>query len=258
MPDAGLPLIIQGGMGVGVSGWPLARAVAQTGQLGVVSGVALDAVLARRLQLGDPGGHLREALAHFPAPGTAERILRRYYVPGGLPPGTPFRPVPRLALRPNPWRDALTAAANFAHVWLARQGHSGPVGINYLEKIQLATPAAAYGAMLAGVDYVLMGAGIPSEIPALLDALAAGEPAALPVDVAGEAPGERYTVTAGAGRAGRAGTQAAVPGHRLLGRTRRLPEPHAGHPSRRPRPRGPHGGRAQRTAPRPDAAQPSR
>jgi hypothetical protein len=30
-------------------------------------------VLARRLQLGDPGGHLREALAHFPAPATAER-----------------------------------------------------------------------------------------------------------------------------------------------------------------------------------------
>ena len=195
LPDAGLPQIIQGGMGVGVSGWPLARAVAQAGQLGVVSGVALDAVLARRLQLGDPGGHLREALARFPAPGTAERILKRYYVPGGISPGAPFRPVPRLALRPNPWRDALAAAANFAHVWLARQGHSGPVGINYLEKIQLATPAAVYGAMLAGVDYVLMGAGIPSEIPALLDTLAAGKPAELPVDVTGAAPGERHTVT---------------------------------------------------------------
>lgn len=31
--------------------------------------------------------------------------------------------------------------------------------------------------MLAGVDYILMGAGIPSEIPALLDSLAAGSPA---------------------------------------------------------------------------------
>lgn len=50
------PVLIQGGMGVGVPGWRLARAVAATGQLGVVSGVALDAVLARRLQCGDPEG----------------------------------------------------------------------------------------------------------------------------------------------------------------------------------------------------------
>ena len=49
-----LPPVIQGGMGVAVSSWPLARAVAAAGQLGVVSGTALDAVLARRLQDGDP------------------------------------------------------------------------------------------------------------------------------------------------------------------------------------------------------------
>ena len=57
------PAIIQGGMGVGVSSWRLARAVARTGQLGVVSGVALDTLLARRLQTGDDGGHVRHALA---------------------------------------------------------------------------------------------------------------------------------------------------------------------------------------------------
>lgn len=34
------PLIIQGGMGVAVSSWPLARAVALEGELGVVSGTA--------------------------------------------------------------------------------------------------------------------------------------------------------------------------------------------------------------------------
>ena len=49
--------------------------------------------------------------------------------------------------------------ANFAEVWLAKQGHHGPVGVNFLEKVQMATPAAAYGAMLAGVDVVLVGAG---------------------------------------------------------------------------------------------------
>ena len=74
---------------------------------------------------------------------------------------------------------------NFVEVWLAKDGHGGPVGINYLEKIQMALPAAAYGAMLAGVDAVLVGAGIPRHLPHLLDDLAAHRPARLPVDVAG-------------------------------------------------------------------------
>ena len=43
-------------MGAGVSAWQLARAVSQTGQLGVVSGTALAAILVRRLQTGDPDG----------------------------------------------------------------------------------------------------------------------------------------------------------------------------------------------------------
>ena len=68
------PVIIQGGMGVGVSGWQLARAVSRTGQLGVVSGAALDAVFVRRLQSGDAGGHLRRALGEFPYPDVAERV----------------------------------------------------------------------------------------------------------------------------------------------------------------------------------------
>jgi NAD(P)H-dependent flavin oxidoreductase YrpB (nitropropane dioxygenase family) len=181
-------------MGVGVSSWRLARAVAATGQLGVVSGVALDAVLARRLQRGDPDGLVRRALAGFPVAAVAERILRRYFVAGGLPAGVPFRPVPRLGLRPNPARDELIVAGNFVEVYLAKLGHRGPVGVNYLEKIQLATPAAAFGAMLAGVDYVLMGAGIPAEIPGLLDRLARGEPGELTVTVAGATAGQRHTV----------------------------------------------------------------
>jgi hypothetical protein len=79
-----LPPVIQGGMGVAVSSWPLARAVAAAGQLGVISGTALDAVLARRLQDGDPGGHLRMALAAFPVPEMAEHVLARYFRLGRL------------------------------------------------------------------------------------------------------------------------------------------------------------------------------
>jgi NAD(P)H-dependent flavin oxidoreductase YrpB (nitropropane dioxygenase family) len=48
--------VIQGGTGVAVSDWPLPRAVALAGQLGVVSGTALEMVCARRRQLGDAGG----------------------------------------------------------------------------------------------------------------------------------------------------------------------------------------------------------
>jgi NAD(P)H-dependent flavin oxidoreductase YrpB (nitropropane dioxygenase family) len=189
-----LPALIQGGMGVAVSSWPLARAVAATGQLGVVSGTALDVVLARRLQDGDPGGHARTAMAAFPVPDVATRVLHRYFRAGGRQPGTPYAPVPRLRLRQGQHAQELAAVASFAEVWLAKQRHHGPVGVNLLEKVQMATPAAVYGAMLADVDVVLVGAGIPRELPRLLDALARHEPVSLPVDVIGASDGQRHTV----------------------------------------------------------------
>ncbi|WP_318011388.1 nitronate monooxygenase [Actinotalea sp. M2MS4P-6] len=185
-----LPRIIQGGMGVAVSSWRLASAVARRGQLGVVSGTALDLVLARRLQDGDVDGHVRRALAAFPVPAVAARVLARYLRPGGRAPGASYTPVPRLGLRQSRAAQELTMLANFVEVWLAKEGHRGPVGINYLEKIQMATPAAAYGAILAGVDAVLMGAGIPRHLPRLLDDLAAHRRTRLPIDVAGDPSGE--------------------------------------------------------------------
>jgi NAD(P)H-dependent flavin oxidoreductase YrpB (nitropropane dioxygenase family) len=178
------PVIIQGGMGVGISSWQLAQAVARTGQLGVVSGTALDAVVARRLQDGDSGGHVRRALGDFPLQDVAERVLTRYYRPLGRE-GHPYTPIPRLALRRSQAGDELSVVGNFVEVWLAKEGHSGLVGINFLEKIQMATPSAAYGAMLAGVDFVLMGAGIPREIPQLLDRLAEQQPGSVGIEVSG-------------------------------------------------------------------------
>lgn len=180
-----LPTIIQGGMGIAVSGWRLARAVSSTGQLGVVSGTALDTVLARRLQCGDLGGHVRRALEHFPIPGVAERILKRYYVPGGRPDGKPYLASPIPSLRPSRHLQDLLVAGNFVEVFLAREGHDNPVGINFLEKIQLPTLPSVFGAMLAGVSWVLMGAGIPRTIPGVLDRLAAGQSAEIEVYVSG-------------------------------------------------------------------------
>ena len=175
-------------MGVAVSGWPLAKAVSQQGQLGVVSGTLMSVVLARRLQQGDPGGHLQRALRHFPIPGVAERVLKTWFVAGGKPGSLPFKSAPMPVLDSSPELIELTVAANFVEVFLAKEGHSGVVGINLLEKIQIPTLPSLFGAMLAGVDYVLMGAGIPRAIPGVLDQLSRGEAAELPVDVAGADP----------------------------------------------------------------------
>lgn len=170
-------------MGVAVSGWRLARSVAKEGQLGVVSGTLLPVVFARRLQLGDQGGDLLRALGHFPDTDVAARVLGRYYVPGGKAASEPFASVPMPSVAPSSAWVELTVVANFAEVWLAKEGHEGRVGINLLEKIQIATLASLYGAMLAGVDVVLMGAGIPRAIPGVLDAFAAGAGAELVIDV---------------------------------------------------------------------------
>lgn len=184
------PMIIQGGMGVAVSGWRLARAVAQAGQLGVVSGTALDVVLARRLQQGDSGGHMRRALAEFPYADMAQRILDKYYIAGGKRDGVPYRQVQALSITPTAEQTELVVAANFVEVFLAGEGHNGLVGVNYLEKIQTPTLASLYGAMLAGVDYVLMGAGIPRLIPGVLDQLSCGERVDLPIQLVGDSSGE--------------------------------------------------------------------
>ena len=175
-------------MGVAVSNWRLARAVSLTGQLGVVSGTALALVQTRLLQRGDPGGNLRRAFDHFPLPAIAERVWRDYFVSGGILAGAPFKGVPMPALRPSAAFLELTVLANFAEVWLAKENHAGRLGINFLEKIQLPTLPSLYGAMLAGVDFVLMGAGIPRAIPGALDQLARGEAAELKIDIAGALP----------------------------------------------------------------------
>ena len=189
------PLIIQGGMGVAVSNWKLARAVSQAGQLGVVSGTAMENVLARRLQKGDPDGAMRRALEHFPNPTIAGRILDRYYISGGKSERDPFKNPPMYSLDPSRELLELTVAANFAEVFLAKEGHEGLVGVNFLEKIQLPTLPSLYGALLAGVDYVLMGAGIPRAIPAILDQLSVHQKVSLKLNVHDASPEDPFHMT---------------------------------------------------------------
>jgi nitronate monooxygenase len=179
------PKIIQGGMGVGVSNWRLANAVSKLGQLGVVSGTALDSLFVRRLADGDPDGDMRRGLDAFPFPEMAQRIWDEYYIPGGKPAGAPYPLMPMHQRRDLRKVVELCIVSNFVEVYLAREGHKNPVGINFLEKVQMPHLSSIYGAMLAGVGYVLMGAGIPLHIPGVLDAFAAQHPAEYRLAVTG-------------------------------------------------------------------------
>lgn len=186
-----LPVIIQGGMGAGVSNWRLAKAVSRLGQLGVVAGTGLDQILSRRLQDGDMGGHIRRALEKFPFPKIARAIIETHFIPGGRKPSRPYQIGRMHTAERNLPAQALCMAANFVEVFLAREGHAGPVGINFLEKIQMPHLPSLYGAMLAGAAVVIVGAGIPMEFPAAIAALADHLPASYALTVAGaraEAP----------------------------------------------------------------------
>ena len=196
--------LIQGGMGVYVSNWRLARAMAmqQPGTTaGTVSGTALDIVYVRLLQLGDPGGHVRRALAAFDVQFgilIGQKIINRYFIDGGKQPAARFKNAPKHMLRLPDGRDILPAplqpatsgtrvpvvlnlepetvelliATGFAEVWLARQGHAGRIFINFLHKVELPLIYTMYGAMLAGVDGVIVGAGNPDGLPAVCSHLA--------------------------------------------------------------------------------------
>ena len=190
-----VPPIIQGGMGVAISDWRLARAVSLRGQLGVVSGTAIETVVVRRLQDGDIGGHMRRAIAAFPIPEAAADVLQRYFRPDGRAPGVKYKMLPMYRQVVSRTRQWATMVSAFVEVYLAKEGHKGLVGMNLLTKIQVPNLPTLYGAMLAGVDVILMGAGIPREIPLALDHLAVHQAASLRFEVEGLAPGREERIT---------------------------------------------------------------
>ena len=185
MEQSKWPTIIQGGMGVAISTWPLARVVSQAGHLGVVSGTGIDTVLVRRLQDGDPHGHVRRALKASPWPDLAQSVVQRFFRREGRASGQPYARVPKWSLDASRPRVSLGMLGGFVEVWLAKIGQPGLVGINLMTKIALPNLAVLYGAIQAGVDVVLMGAGIPREIPGVLDSLSQHAPTQMHLDVVG-------------------------------------------------------------------------
>jgi NAD(P)H-dependent flavin oxidoreductase YrpB (nitropropane dioxygenase family) len=184
----GLPKIIQGGMGISISNWRLANAVSTNGQLGVVSGTAIEAVHVRILSTGDPDGVLTEAYSHFPDQDLVARVMSKYFNKDGKESTKRYHSIPMFKMQPSKNLLEIIILANFAEVWLAKKGHNGPVGVNYLQKIEVPTPSAIFGAMLGGVDVVLMGAGIPSHIPQLLNDLSEFKKVTYPVKVVNSPP----------------------------------------------------------------------
>jgi NAD(P)H-dependent flavin oxidoreductase YrpB (nitropropane dioxygenase family) len=153
----------------------------------VVSGTGINTVLIRRLQDGDPDGSVRAALAAFPSQALVQRILDQYWIEGGRKPGTAYKLAPMFSLKPSLWLSQVNVVACFVEVHRAKQGHDGVVGLNLLEKIPLPNLSSLYGAMLAGVDAVLMGAGIPRDIPGALDLLSQHQVASTRIPVVGGA-----------------------------------------------------------------------
>jgi NAD(P)H-dependent flavin oxidoreductase YrpB (nitropropane dioxygenase family) len=182
-------------MAVGISTPTLVRAVStyeipSLGRglcLGIASGTAAAHLLARRLQHGDTRVRLAlDALAALaPSLDSELKALHTaYFIPGGKAASQPYKPVRGFGLDAPRWLQLLTIAGNFTTVWECKQGHDNAVGINYLQKIELSQLPALYGAMLAGVDYVCVGAGNPAAFPGYLRGLARREPVEQPVHVA--------------------------------------------------------------------------
>ena len=214
--------LIQGGMGVYVSNWRLARAVAmeRPGETaGTVSGTALDVVYVRLLQLGDPGGHVLRAFEAFDrlfALEIGRRVYDRYFIEGGKDPSARFKAAPLQIPRSQSGRAGFRAPTGnhtierlgldaevveliivtaFAEVWLAKEGHSANVFINFLNKVELPLVYAMYGAMLAGVDGVVVGAGNPDGLPAICSRLAKHEAIARNLSVLYRDTGEEFVLS---------------------------------------------------------------
>jgi nitronate monooxygenase len=212
--------VIQGGMGVYVSNWKLAKTVASSRPgfvAGTVSGTGLDIVYARLLQLGNPGGYISQALQALDQmydTTIGKEIFETYYVAKGKGPKARFKNVPRPTPKPAngssgfplppPGTKAtytleldeqlikLLIAAGFAETWLAKQGHHGLIFINFLHKIEIPFMYALYGAMLAGVDGVLVGAGNPDGKPNMCNMLANHEEVYVELNVLYKESGEKF------------------------------------------------------------------
>ncbi|MEI6477606.1 MAG: hypothetical protein WCO52_01295 [bacterium] len=166
----GLPRLIQAGMGVHVSSARLANATSRLGALGMVSGAGLRHVVVEEVRSGNPA--VIAVANTFPVQRHVDELLA--YAPGGAKHG---HAVPIDV--PDPFRSGLprrlSIIAAYVEVKRAMMGHKGKVGINVMWKCALTALPSIYGAMLAGVDALLCGAGVPMELPSIVSQIRNGK-----------------------------------------------------------------------------------
>lgn len=165
-----MPRLIQAGMGVQISCARLANATSRLGALGIVSGVGLRHIVIEQVRAGDS---IAIALARtFPIQRYVDELLA--FAHGGQRHQDP----PPMD-HPDPKRGALPrrlgVIATYVEVMRARQGHRGKVGVNVMWKCALTVLPTIFGAMLAGADALLCGAGVPMELPDIVANLRAGQ-----------------------------------------------------------------------------------
>jgi nitronate monooxygenase len=176
-------------MGIGVFRSGAVRNASMNGIIGSNSGIGLEQLMTRELRLGDPTGNIRSALKEFPNQELTSRIIQRYLVEGKSTPFPTFEMVgddSNLIKFKNRHLEELLVVSNFVEVNLSKRGHDNPVAINYLHKVQWPLLPSIFGAMLAGVDLLLIGAGLPKEIPAVLDDFSEGRGTIAPISVIGD------------------------------------------------------------------------
>ncbi len=188
------PDIFQGGMGVAISNWRLAGESAANGAVGIVSGAAIATVFCRRLQNGEMDSCLQQALAGFGDQQYVAETLDKYYIEGGRRPQQPYLTTPVFGKRNDSLAERLNVLATYTEVRRAQiyadsltgpDRSRSPIGINFLTKVEPPTPSSLYGAMLAGAEFIIMGAGIPADIPQALENLSRHEEAATPLNIVG-------------------------------------------------------------------------
>jgi len=99
--------------------------LARNGELGIVSGTAMDIVLVRWLQDGDPGNLYRNALKHFPDQGMAQRFIDKFYIEGGKAADKPYRPLQMWQLDASQELREACVMGNFCEIWLAKHEDDG-------------------------------------------------------------------------------------------------------------------------------------
>ncbi|MBN2039063.1 MAG: hypothetical protein JW864_03415 [Spirochaetes bacterium] len=214
--------LIQGGMGVYISNWRLASGAVKAMPekiAGTVSGTALDIIYPRILQDGDPDGHIKKAFLAFDSitgSPIGEKIYKQYFIPGGKNPDSRYKQsvMPYVTTKSgsseftsNPAKEGsveltikkelieLYIITAFSEVWLAKQGHEGKIFINFLKKIELPLIYSIYGAILAGADGVVIGAGNPDGMPEICSRLSKHQPVTYEPSVMYKQPGEKFHVS---------------------------------------------------------------